>query len=54
MNRSSRETPPHMDGITEPEGIAQQLSNKYSTLYYSVLSDMDKLNSIKQKIKHAL
>ncbi len=54
MNGSSRERPPNMDGKTEPEGTAQQLSDKYSTLYNSVPSDMDELNSIKQKIKHAL
>ncbi len=54
MNGSSRETPPHMDRTTEHEGIAQQISDNYSTLYTSVPSDMDELNSIKQTIKHAL
>ncbi len=54
MNGSSRETPPHMDGSTGPECIAQQLSAKHSTLYNSVPSDFDELNSIKQKIKHAI
>ncbi len=54
MNGSSREMPPHMDGTTEPEGIAQHLSDKYGTLYNSVQSDMDELNSNKQKINHAL
>ncbi len=31
MNGSSREMPPHMDETTETEGIAQHLSDKYST-----------------------
>ncbi len=34
--------------------LAQQLSDEYTTLYNSVLSDMYELNSIKQKINHAL
>ncbi len=54
MNGSSREMPPHMDGTTELEGIAQQLADKYSTLYNSVSSGMDELNSIKEMIKHAV
>ncbi len=49
MNDSSREMLPQMDGTTEPERIAQKLSDKYSTLYNYVPSDMDELNLIKQR-----
>ncbi len=48
------ETPLHIVSVTEHEGIAEQLSDKYSTLYNSVPTDMDELTSIKEKIKHVL
>ncbi len=32
MSGSFKEMPPHIDGTTEPEGIAQQLSDKHSTI----------------------
>ncbi len=54
MNGSSRETPPHMDGTTKPEGIEQQLSDRHSTLYNSISSNIDVLTSIKEKVKHDL
>ncbi len=56
MNGSSRVMPPHMDGTTAPQGIAQQLFDKYITLYNSVSSDIYiyELNYIKEKINHDL
>ncbi len=50
INPCRRSYPPHIDGHTDPEEIAQLFATKYKDLYNSVPSNSDVLNDIKSKL----
>ena len=47
INPCKRNNPPHIDGYTEPEAIAQLFADKYENLYNSVPSDAESITDIK-------
>ena len=43
--------PPHIDGLSHPEQVAEHFGNKYETLYNCVLSDLE---SVKREISRSI
>ena len=43
--------PPHIDGWSHPEQVAEHFGNKYETLYNSVPSDLE---SVKREISRSI
>ncbi len=54
MEGKSKNIPPHIDNVTEPERINNIFTEKYKNLYNSVPSDPDRMTEIHDKIRNDL
>ncbi len=54
MNPCKKNNPPHIDGHTEPQAIAQLFADKYENLYNSVPSESENIDEIKSRLDYLI